>query len=1447
MRSLSGAVCGATILGVARIRQAGSLRYHGSLTLPRRVLLGSLMLTLASLGILPAQTAADDNDGAQLTFDLTNSIHRFSWWGATGRTYFLQHSDNLTEWSWVPVIEPGDDSVKEWGFTSTGDRFFLRLQHTDIVTTDPDGDDFDGDGVTNLAEVMQDTSPFSNLDADGDGLSDDRELQIGSDGTDPASGLDSRLVGHWPFNETTGNTFADGSPVGRNGTLTPAYRWSSNFTGRQYLEFIDNNAAATIPASDLLIGADNADFTIAFWVRPEQGPNNQWRQLIRKGDIDNDAHRTFALWLWPDSNRLHARVSGAADWNMGIWNSSSELPVGRWSHVAFVKAENQVILYINGILDSTASLPEPTVANPGALRLGKQIHDGIRAGFDDLRIYDIALTSAEVTAFQLPPSEDADQDGLTNAFELAAGTDPEDPDTDYDGNNDGTDPDPLDPSVFTPIRLAHWNFNAANFLTETGQPPLANEDNTLALPGIQGRALDVPLVAQSRLTFADRNADGTPNINLRQGTVRMWFKPHWSSGIGAGPGSWARILEVGRYTSNASYGIWALHFNPEGNQILLSVQDEFGESFGYAANNLNWQANEWHQITLTYAPGATQLYIDGQPVPETSAGFTALPNATIRAEGFTVGTNWTGNPSYGERTNGVFDELETFNYPLTADEILGSYNAALVPWVDAGANTSAVVGQPLTLAGVVIDADTPLASLSIQWRKESGPGDVTFGDAASLFSNATFSAAGEYELRLSVGDGTSTRSDSVLVTVNASGSFSRTISMANPVDGGVFAMPATITLDALVTGGPIDRVVFLRGNTVIGEDDTAPYSTSWAPPVAGVFRLTAKAIVNGEGASYSPPITVVVHHPGELPPTVGSPNNGGNGAPFGGGTLGTDSDTDEDGMLDQWELRFGFDPLDWDENGNLLPDGLEDFDGDGLTNDFEQTLGLDPTSNDSDGDGMPDWWELQNDLDPLDPSDASGDRDFDGDSNLAEFGQSSNPNDGIEPDPDRAIQLMLKHSAESYAGNGWGDYTNSPFDGNFVQLRWVGPPKPGDSQKPFSDSEGQLILAGWADYFRYQSDFYFEKEPQSYPFKLRWLVVRSLDEGETEFEWFHYDLWGTSPIYHETWTADHGWTIVCSPRAAEFERESGFDGYERHDYDKTPEPAWLMVPLEGDAKFLIDGAPNYWFEPFKLTATGGASIEVTEVPSDGDPITVTATSDGTIDLEGEPIVNVVTLPKLTFTVQPYAVTLDRNGILYSPQNVPSATEIKNRLDEVFGKQMNVFFDVKPTISIEVAYDTKPANLRFDAKHFEDSLDQEQDIFFENHLNSSDEVSLYFLASGIAFHTVRDGKRVTQSLLGLARRKHKAAFICALAKPKNEMLETIAHEVGHLSLGEGEGLYHARASDGVSPSPSNLGFTLRRESDDLLRLMYNYPVPEDSELGRFPALLIYEEWKQFRGE
>ncbi len=135
----------------------------------------------AGSGLLPDTTAR------ARAYTGTSNTWNLDWDGINGRTYFLQHSDNLIEWQYFPLIESGAGQSIGWGFSSSADRFFVRLRYTDQPTSDPDNDDFDSDGLTNWQEVdAYHTDPFDE-DSDGDTLIDGWEVAYSIDPNDDGS------------------------------------------------------------------------------------------------------------------------------------------------------------------------------------------------------------------------------------------------------------------------------------------------------------------------------------------------------------------------------------------------------------------------------------------------------------------------------------------------------------------------------------------------------------------------------------------------------------------------------------------------------------------------------------------------------------------------------------------------------------------------------------------------------------------------------------------------------------------------------------------------------------------------------------------------------------------------------------------------------------------------------------------------------------------------------------------------------------------------------------------------------------------------------------------------------------------------------------------------------------------------------------------------------------
>ena len=86
---------------------------------------------------------------------------------------------------------------------------------------------------------------------------------------------------------------------------------------------------------------------------------------------------------------------------------------------------------------------------------------------------------------------------------------------------------------------------------------------------------------------------------------------------------------------------------------------------------------------------------------------------------------------------------------------------------DASTKLSAKVDQDLPINARVEDDGLPRGGkITAAWTKVSGPGNVTFSDAASAATRARFSAPGAYEIELTATDGE--KSSTLKVTVSVS-------------------------------------------------------------------------------------------------------------------------------------------------------------------------------------------------------------------------------------------------------------------------------------------------------------------------------------------------------------------------------------------------------------------------------------------------------------------------------------------------------------------------------------------------------------------------------------------------------------------------------------------------------------------------------------------------------
>jgi hypothetical protein len=150
----------------------------------------------------------------------------------------------------------------------------------------------------------------------------------------------------------------------------------------------------------LNLGLGNRDFSLSFWIWPEDVGAGAWRGVLFKGNETRPQSkwdRTPSIWLHPNENRVHFRISTSAGSDEG-GVSAARLPVEAWTHIAYVKTGRRLRLYLNGLLDKEVVLPSSDIlANNDPLYLGANpYYQGFRGALSEFRIYGVALGDDEV-------------------------------------------------------------------------------------------------------------------------------------------------------------------------------------------------------------------------------------------------------------------------------------------------------------------------------------------------------------------------------------------------------------------------------------------------------------------------------------------------------------------------------------------------------------------------------------------------------------------------------------------------------------------------------------------------------------------------------------------------------------------------------------------------------------------------------------------------------------------------------------------------------------------------------------------------------------------------------------------------------------------------------------------------------------------------------------------
>lgn len=206
------------------------------------------------------------------------------------------------------------------------------------------------------------------------------------------------LTASWPFNQglatdATGHGY-DGTA---QNTVAAADRHGSTNSA---LQFDGSSSSVNIATSFAMQNQQ----TFTAWINPSA--NNISQAIFEKAIPGYGGELELDLYVNGSGNvHLEVNTDDGATGLISQVTGTSVVPAGQWTHVAAVidKANDQVLLYVNGNLAGTDSMGGRSVRNRDyGFRIGRRIGNQAWMYFsgiiDDVAVYDTALTAAEVAA-----------------------------------------------------------------------------------------------------------------------------------------------------------------------------------------------------------------------------------------------------------------------------------------------------------------------------------------------------------------------------------------------------------------------------------------------------------------------------------------------------------------------------------------------------------------------------------------------------------------------------------------------------------------------------------------------------------------------------------------------------------------------------------------------------------------------------------------------------------------------------------------------------------------------------------------------------------------------------------------------------------------------------------------------------------------------------------------
>ncbi len=281
-------------------------------------------------------------------------------------------------------------------------------------------------------------------------------------------------------------------------------------------------------------------------------------------------------------------------------------------------------------------------------------------------------------------------------------------------------------------------------------------------------------------------------------------------------------------TDEASAGASAMVVRAEAADDTPTYQASSGNvtSRSTTSASVSWSPPDWQVVGESGA---------AQRTPDLAALVQAVVDRPGWVPGNALALQFSGT---GRRTAEAYEGGASYapllHVEYAVDGSGGGGPVNVAPVVSAGADQGVVLPGSVSLDATVTDdgLPDPPGVVSTGWSVVSGPGPVTFADAAAVDTSASFSVAGSYVLRLVADDGELGGADEVTVVVQ------------EPAGGG--GSGGVETFEGRVAAGSDDAEQSMKSSlkTQLGSDDLEITTDGNTPQLIGV-RFSGVAVPRG--------------------------------------------------------------------------------------------------------------------------------------------------------------------------------------------------------------------------------------------------------------------------------------------------------------------------------------------------------------------------------------------------------------------------------------------------------------------------------------------------------------------------------------------------------------------------------------------------------------------------